>query len=177
MSTSGSSLPQYDVVSRTRATGPTPRNGGAQNPKATPSSDPHPTKATASFQSSPTLRQNPVNSTGHQRRDGYRKGTKRYMDAMNRTTDSECSDINGALFASTMTLAKAPSRFWLRIGNRNLAFSPLCSSRIAWLFHVSKPFWPLMIWFGFLSQFNTQFNFCLTFGYNCIKFDLGFSLT
>ncbi|CAL8990103.1 unnamed protein product [Prunus brigantina] len=81
VSTSGSSLLQYDVVSRTRATGPTPRKCGAQNLKATPSSDPHPTKATASFQSSPTLRQNPVNSIGHQRRDGYRKDLKSVISA------------------------------------------------------------------------------------------------
>ncbi|KAM2111495.1 hypothetical protein ACFX1X_013042 [Malus domestica] len=81
--------PPYDVASRT-VTGSTPRSGGGKNPKATPSFAPHPTRATVSSPSSPTLPQNPACFTGRRRRDGCSKGTKRYMSAVSTTRDSEC---------------------------------------------------------------------------------------
>ncbi|CAN6551898.1 unnamed protein product [Malus baccata var. baccata] len=75
------SQPPYDVASRTKATGSTPRSGGGKNPKATPSSAPHPTRATVSSPSSPTLPQNPACFTGRRRRDGCSKDLKSMVAA------------------------------------------------------------------------------------------------
>ncbi|RXH78416.1 hypothetical protein DVH24_001934 [Malus domestica] len=59
----------------------TPRSGGGKNPKATPSSAPHPTRATVSSPSSPTLPQNPACFTGRRRRDGCSKDLKSMVAA------------------------------------------------------------------------------------------------
>ncbi|KAM1216500.1 hypothetical protein ACFX2I_012737 [Malus domestica] len=59
----------------------TPRSDGGKNPKATPSSAPHPTRATVSSPSSPTLPQNPACFTGRRRRDGCSKDLKSMVAA------------------------------------------------------------------------------------------------